>query len=404
MEKPVQKPKVVHELEISYGTVYGYEEAIAVLECLQNLAPSCGKKVKQFEEDFAQYCGVRYALAVTNATSGLTLTGIATGIQPGDEVITTPVTWVSTAMAYSALGAKIVFCDVDPRTLNLDPQQLEAKITRRTKAIVPVHLYGQCCEMDTIMAVAEKHNLVVIEDCAHNPGGEYKGKKSGALGHMGVFSFHQQKNMSTLGEGGMITTNSKEFYERVLSYRSLCCRSYDPKGKYLPVDEEKYPMNNEYWRLFFDDVGYNFRMTDAQGAVGLEQLKKLDRFNTRRIAIANRLTEKLQGIRGLTLPYVDPRGKHVFHLYVIQLEADFPMSKRDFMWTLYTQKGIKPWSNYMPVHLTDLYLREGHQKGECPVAEAALNKYVSLPIHPRLTDEAVDYLARSIREVAGAEL
>jgi len=404
MEKPVPKPKVVHELEISYGTAYGYEEAIAVLECLQNLAPSCGKKVKQFEEDFAQYCGVRYALAVTNATSGLTLTGIAAGIQPGDEVITTPVTWVSTAMAYSALGAKMVFCDVDPRTLNLDPQQLEAKITRRTKAIVPVHLYGQCCEMDAIMAVAEKHNLVVIEDCAHNPGSEFKGKKSGALGHMGVFSFHQQKNMSTLGEGGMITTDSKEFYERVLSYRSLCCRSYDPKGKYLPVDQEKYPMNNEYWRLFFDDVGYNFRMTDAQGAVGLEQLKKLDRFNTRRIAIANRLTEKLQGIRGLTLPYVDPRGKHVFHLYVIQLEADFPMSKRDFMWTLYTQKGIKPWSNYMPVHLTDPYLREGHQKGECPVAEAAVNKYVSLPIHPRLTDEAVDYLARSIREVAGAEL
>ena len=404
MEKPVPKPKVVHELEISYGTAYGYEEAIAVLECLQNLAPSCGKKVKQFEEDFAQYCGVRYALAVTNATSGLTLTGIAAGIQPGDEVITTPVTWVSTAMAYSALGAKMVFCDVDPRTLNLDPQQLEAKITRRTKAIVPVHLYGQCCEMDAIMAVSEKHNLVVIEDCAHNPGGEYKGKKSGALGHMGVFSFHQQKNMSTLGEGGMITTDSKEFYERVLSYRSLCCRSYDPKGKYLPVDQEKYPMNNEYWRLFFDDVGYNFRMTDAQGAVGLEQLKKLDRFNTRRIAIANRLTEKLQGIRGLTLPYVDPRGKHVFHLYVIQLEADFPMSKRDFMWTLYTQKGIKPWSNYMPVHLTDPYLREGHQKGECPVAEAAVNKYVSLPIHPRLTDEAVDYLARSIREVAGVEL
>jgi len=404
MEKPVPKPKVVHELEISYGTAYGYEEAIAVLECLQNLAPSCGKKVKQFEEDFAQYCGVRYALAVTNATSGLTLTGIAAGIQPGDEVITTPVTWVSTAMAYSALGAKMVFCDVDPRTLNLDPQQLEAKITRRTKAIVPVHLYGQCCEMDAIMAVAEKHNLVVIEDCAHNPGGEYQGKKSGALGHMGAFSFHQQKNMSTLGEGGMITTDRKEFYERVLSYRSLCCRSYDPKGKYLPVDQEKYPMNNEYWRLFFDDVGYNFRMTDAQGAVGLEQLKKLDRFNTRRIAIANRLTEKLQGIRGLTLPYVDPRGKHVFHLYVIQLEADFPMSKRDFMWTLYTQKGIKPWSNYMPVHLTDPYLREGHQKGECPVAEAAVNKYVSLPIHPRLTDEAVDYLARSIREVAGVEL
>jgi perosamine synthetase len=397
----MDKPKVLHELEISYGTAYGYEEAIAVMECLQNLGPSCGKKVKQFEEAFAQYCGVRYALAVSNASVGLTLAGIAAGVGPGDEVITTPVTWVSTAMAYSALGAKIVFCDVDSRTLNLDPRELEAKITPRTKAIVPVHLAGQCCEMDAIMAVAEKHNLAVIEDSAHNPGGEYQGRKSGALGHLGVFSFHQQKNMSTLGEGGLVTTNTKEFYERVLSYRSLCCRSYDPKGKYLPVDEVKHPMNNEYWRLYFDDIGYNYRMTDAQGAVGLEQLKKLEGFNARRIALANRLTEKLQGIRGLTLPYVDPRGKHVFHFYVVQLEADFPLSKRDFMWTLYSQKGIKPWSHYMPVHLTDPYLREGHQAGECPVAEAAFKKYVSLPIHPRLTFEAIDYMAGSIRELAG---
>ena len=394
------KPAVKYELEIAFGNIYGVEETAAVSETLKAMAPSCGKKVKQFEDEFARYCGVQYALAVTNATSGLMLAGIAADIQPGDEVITTPITWVSTAMAYSALGARVVFCDVDPRTLNLNPQKLEEKITPRTKAIIPVHLYGQCCEMDAIMRVAEKHNLVVIEDCAHNPGGEYQGKKSGALGHIGVFSFHQQKNISTLGEGGMITTDRKEFYERVLSYRSLCCRSYDPKGKYLPIDEEKYPMNDEYWRLFFDDVGYNFRMTDIQGAVGVEQLKKLDGFNNRRIAIANRLTEKLQGIRGLTLPYVDPRGKHVFHLYVIQLEPDFPLDKRGFMWTLYSEMGIKSWSNYMPVHLIDPYRGEGHQEGECPVAEAAFKKYVSLPIHPRLTDDAVDYLARSILEIS----
>ena len=394
------KPKVKYELEVSFGTIYGTEEATALGEVLKNMAPSCGKMVKQFEDEFAHYCGVRSALAVTNATSGLTLGGIAAGIKPGDEVITTPITWVSTAMAFSALGARMVFCDVDARTLNLDPRKLEEKITPRTKAIVPVHLYGQCCEMDAIMQVAEKYNLTVIEDCAHNPGGEYNGKKSGALGHIGVFSFHQQKNMSTLGEGGMVTTRSKESYERVLSYRSLCCRSYDPKGKYLAIDEEKYPMNDEYWRVYFDDVGYNFRMTDAQGAVGLEQLKKLDGFNARRIEIANHLTEKLQGIRGLTLPFVDPRGKHVFHLYVIQLEPEFPVSKREFMWTLYSEMGIKPWSNYTPVHLTDPYRREGHQEGECPVAEAAFKKYVSLPIHPRLTDEAVDYMADSIRKLS----
>jgi perosamine synthetase len=394
------KPNVKYELEAAFGNIYGNEEAAALNEVLKNNAPSCGKMVKQFEEEFARYCGVPYALAVTNATSGLMLAGIAAGIKPGDEVITTPTTWVSTAMAFSTLGAKMVFCDVDARTLNLDAKKLEAKITPRTKVIVPVHLYGQCCEMDAIMRVAEKHNLIVVEDCAHNPGGEYNGRKSGSLGHIGVFSFHQQKNMSTLGEGGMVTTSSKEFYERVLSFRSLCCRSYDPKGKYLPVDENKYPMNDEYWRLFFDDFGYNFRMTDAQGAVGLEQLKKLDGFNARRINIATLLNEKLQGIRGLTLPYVDPRGKHVFHLYVIQLESEFPLGKRDFMWTLYSEMGIKPWSNYMPVHLTDPYKREGHQEGECPVAEEAYKKYVSLPIHPRMTDEAVDYLADSVRKLS----
>lgn len=394
------KPKIKHELEVAYGTIYGYEEAIALLECLKNLAPSCGKKVKQFEDQFAAYCGTKYALTVTSATTGLTLAGIAAGINPADEVITTPISWIATATAFSALGANIVFCDVNPRTLNLDPDKLEEKITSKTKAIVLVHLYGQCCEMDKIMEIANRHGVTVIEDCAHNPGGEYNGRKSGSLGHMGVFSFHQQKNMSTLGEGGMVTTDSRELYERVLSYRSLCCRIYGESDKYLSIDEEKYPMNKEYWRLYFDDIGYNFRMTDAQAAVGIEQLKKLDYHNEKRIALANRLTEKLQGIKGVTLPYVDPKGKHVFHIYMIQLEKDFPLSKTDFMWKLYTSKGIKAWSHYMPIHLTHPYLAQGHKEGECPVAEEAFKKYVTLPIHPRLTVEAIDYMADCIRELA----
>jgi perosamine synthetase len=254
--------------------------------------------------------------------------------------------------------------------------------------------------MDKIMEIARRHNLVVIEDCAHNPGGEYNGVRSGALGHMGVFSFHQQKNMSTLGEGGFVTTSDKEFYERMLSYRSLCCRIYGESDKYLSIDENQFPMGKEYWKLSFDDIGFNFRMTDAQAAVGIEQLKKLDKHNQRRIELANRLTEKLSGIQGLTLPYVDPHGKHVFHLYVIQLEKDFPLNKTDFMWKLYTEKNIKVWSHYMPIHLTKPYLAQGHEAGECPVAEAAFEKYVSLPIHPRLTDEAIDYMAESILEIS----
>jgi perosamine synthetase len=396
----MDKPKVKYELEVAYGTTYGFEEAAALMEVLKNLAPSCGKKVKQFEDEFAAYCGARYGLAVTSATTGLTLAGIAAGVKPGDEVITTPISWISTASAFSALGAEMVFCDVNPRTLCLDPNRLESRITKKTKAIVPVHLYGQCCEMDKIMEIANRHNLVVIEDCAHNPGGDYNGVKSGALGHMGVFSFHQQKNMSTLGEGGFVTTSSKAFFESILSYRSLCARTYGQSDKYLSIDESKYPMGKEYWKLFFDDIGYNFRMTDAQAAVGLEQLKKLEKHNQRRIELANRLTEKLQGIPGLTLPYIDPKGRHVFHLYLVLVEKDFPLNKTDFMYEMYYNKGIKVWSHYMPIHLTHPYLDQGHEQGECPVAEDAFTKYVSLPIHPRLTDEAVDYMADSIRALA----
>lgn len=396
------KPNIMYELEVAYGTDYSFEEAQALMGVLMDRAPSCGKKVKQFEDEFAAYCGTKYALAVTSATTGLTLAGIAAGVQPGDEVITTPISWISTASAFSALGANVVFSDVDSRTLNLDPGKLEEMITPRTKAIVPVHLYGQCCEMDRILQISEKYGIPVIEDCAHNPGGEYKGKKAGTLGHMGVFSFHQQKNMSTLGEGGLVTTNSREFFEKVLSYRSLCCRIYGPSDKYLSVDEEKYPMGKEYWKLYFDDIGFNYRMTDAQAAVGIEQLKKLDGFNARRIRLANRLTEKLQGVRGLTLPYVNPDGTHVFHLYMIMLDKEFPMNKADFMWEMYTGKGIKAWSHYMPIHLTHPYKAGGHREGECPVAEEAFMKYVTLPIHPRLTEEAIDHMARSIRELANS--
>jgi perosamine synthetase len=396
----MEKPKIKYELEISHGSIYGVEEAAALMEVLKASAPSCGKKVKQFEEAFAAYCGVKYALSCTSATTGLTLAGIACGVGPGTEVITTPLSWIATASAFSTLGAKLLFCDVDPRTLNLDPDKLEALISPRTKAIVPVHLAGQCCAMDRIMAIAQKHGVAVIEDCAHTPGAEYLGRKAGSLGTLGVFSFHQQKNMCTLGEGGMVTTDSRELYERVLSYRSLCCRIYGGSDKYLPIDEKKHPMGKEFWRLQFDDIGYNFRMIDAQAAVGLEQLKKLDRFNAKRVELAASLTEKLRGVPGIVLPWVDPKGRHIFHFYVLQLTDQHPLSKAEFMWELYTKKGIKPWNHYMPIHLSEPYRAQGHREGECPVAEKAHDYFVSLPIHPRLTEEALDYMAGCVAELS----
>lgn len=396
----MELPKPKFELEFSHGSIYGEEEKAAVLEVLEASAPSCGARVQEFEQAFASYCGAQYGLAVSSATAGLSLALIAAGVGPGDEVITTPISWISTANAASALGAKVVFADVDSCTLNLDPKSVANKITGRTKVILPVHLYGQCCDMDALNALARPRGIVVVEDAAHAVGAEYNGRKAGVLGDIGVFSFHQQKNMVTLGEGGMITTSNKALFESMLSHRSLCCRSYDPKGKYLAIDEAAQPMGKRYWHLEFDGIGFNYRMTEMQAAVGLVQLRKLDSLNARRIEIAGKYTEGLRAIKGLGLPCVSRDSKHVFHVYRLLLGADFRLNKEDFMWELYTRKQIKAWSHYMPIHLTAIYRSLGHHEGECPVAEAMFERYVSLPIHPRMTEESIDYVINSIRELA----
>ncbi len=393
-------PKAIFELEFGHGSIYGDEEKAAVLEVLEASAPSCGPKVKEFEEAFAEYCGTRYGLAVTSATTGLELAMIATNVGPGDEVITTPVSWISTASVITDRGAKVVFADVDPQTLNLDPASVATKITARTKVILPVHLYGQCCEMDALRELAQPQGIALVEDAAHAAGAEYKGKKAGSLGDIAVFSFHQQKNMVTLGEGGMVTTSNTEFYERMLSYRSLCCRTYDPKGKYLAIDEAEQPMGKRYWYLEFDGIGFNYRMTDMQAAVGVVQLRKLDALNARRMEIAEQYTRGLAGIRGLDLLCREPNRKHAFYIFGVFIRPDFSLSKEEFMWDLYTKKGIKVWSHYMPIHLSKVYRMLGHTDGECPVAEELFHQYVSIPIHPRMTDEAVQYVIDSIKEIA----
>src|SRR6266851_1014194 len=392
--------QAIHELEFGHGSCYGKEEQDVLLEVLRANAPSCGPWVRRFEEEFAKYCGTQYGLAVTSGTTGLHLAMIAAGVGPGDEVITTPISWIATANAAAVLGANVVFADVNPRTLNLDPASVEKKITTRTKAILPVHLYGQCSDMDALNELARPRKIRVVEDAAHAVGAEYKGRKAGSLGDLGVFSFHQQKNIVTLGEGGLITTNDKSLYERMLSYRSLCCRTYDPKGKYLPLDESVHPMGKRYWYVDFDEVGFNYRMTDAQAAVGAVQLRKLDSLNSRRIEIAKKYSDGLLGIHGLTLPFISPENKHVFHAYVVLLENSFSRSKEDFMWELYTSKRVKVWSHYMPIHLTTAYRNLGHEPGECPIAEELFEKYVSIPIHPRMTDEVVQYVIDSVREVS----
>jgi dTDP-4-amino-4,6-dideoxygalactose transaminase len=393
-------PKAVHELEFNHGAMYGPEESAALERVLKASAPSCGAEVKAFELAFAAYSGTRFGLAVTSATTGLELAMIACAVGPGDEVITTPLSWISTANAIAARGANVVFADVDPTTLNLDPADVARKITPRTKAILPVHLYGQCCDMDPIVALARERGIRVVEDCAHAAGATYRGRKAGSLGDIGVFSFHQQKNMTTLGEGGLVTTSDPRLYEQMLSYRSLCCLTYDPKGKYLPIDESLRPMGKRYWLLDFADVGYNYRMTDAQAAVGLVQLARLDAFNQRRREIAAHYHQRLSKVKGLGLLRTLPQCDHAYHVFCVLVQPDFKRNKDDFMWELYTGRKIKVWSHYMPIHLTTAYRNRGHREGECPRAEALFHQYVSLPIHPRLTDEAIEYLLSSIEGLA----
>jgi perosamine synthetase len=393
-------PEPLYDLEYGHGSEYGPEEEAAVLALLRAGSPQAARPVEQFEEAFAAYCGVPHGVAASSGTAALQLALTAAGVRPGDEVITTPLSWLSTASAATTQGASVVFADVDPRTFTLDPDAVARKLTPRTKAIIAVHLYGQCCDMDALLELARPRGIVVVEDCAHAPGAEYKGRKAGSMGDIGIYSFGQQKNMGTFGEGGMAVTCDAGLAERMRSYRWLCCRGYDPQGKYGKLDETERPMGKAYWRLEFDDAGYNFRMTGLHAAIGLAQLRKLDELNARRIRIAAEYSERLAGVPGLTVPYVEPWAKHVFHIYCVLLDREFGMSKEDFMWELATRKRIRPWSHYMPIHLTAAYRKHGHREGECPAAEGLFDRHVSLPIHPRLKPEAVEYLTRSVRELA----
>jgi len=393
-------PQIKYDLQIKFGSEYGPEEERAVLEVLRKGAPTSGNACIQFEKDFAEYCGTRHARVVTNGTAALFLSLVALDVKPGDRVLTTPVTWIATAAVGATLGAEVDFVDIDPVTYNLDPNLLEEKLTPNTKAVLPVHMYGQCCDMDPILDLAKKHRFAVVEDACHALGGEYKGRKTGSMGATGCFSFHEQKNISTLGEGGIIVTDDPALFERIALYRSHCVRVYGKSTKYCSLDEKKVPMGKRFWWQDFEDVGYNFRMTDIQAAVGIEQLKKLDRFNQIRIDNAAYLTQGLKDVPGLTLPTTAPGCKHVFHLYPVQIHAEeYGMNKDDFVYAMLHERGIKVGTHYNPLTWSEAFQKRGFKRGMFPVADAFAERIVTLPINPRQTREALDYLIESVRDL-----
>jgi dTDP-4-amino-4,6-dideoxygalactose transaminase len=390
--------KIKFDLEIKFGTQYGREEEEAVIKVLRNNAPTSGNECIAFENSYAEYSGVKHARVVNNGTAALFLSMIGIGLRPGDKVLTTPVTWIATAAAPATLGAEVDFVDIDPLTHNLDPNQLEDKLTPETKVVIPVHLYGQVCEMDEIMALSEKHHFAVVEDASNAIGAEYKGKKAGTFGTTGCFSFHEQKNISTLGEGGIILTNDSAVFERISLYRSHCTRVHGVSTKYCTLDAEKFPEGKKFWWQDFDDCGYNFRMTDIQAAVGIEQLKKVDQLNQRRIDNADYITHALEGVPGLTLPTVKPYNKHVFHLYPVMIDSkEFGMNKEDFIYDLLNKYGIKVGFHYIPLHYSTAFKSRGFKKGQFPNAEKLGDQLVTLPINPRQTEEALEYLVNSIK-------
>lgn len=393
-------PPVKHDLQTRFGSVYGDEERDAMLECLSRDAPTSNISVMEFEQRFAGYCGVKHAVATSNGTAALFLSFKALGISPRDEVITTPITWIATAATAATLGARIRFCDVDPATMNMDPTHLESLITRNTKAICPVHLYGQPVDMDRINGIASSHGISVVEDAAHAPGAAYKDKKTGALGTIGCFSFHEQKNMSTLGEGGMVTTDDGDLYKRIRSYKSHCARVIGPSTKYLSFPDEiagKALSSKQHWFQDFDDCGYNFRMADMPAAVGIVQLKRLDGLNKKRIAIARKLDDTLQQIDGLTPLSTMQGATHVYHLYPVLLDREKTgMGRDEFIHEMRAKKGVKVGVHYMPLVQTTAFTSRGHDQTECPVAVSKWPRLATLPIHPRMEDAHVDYLIDAV--------
>ena len=349
----------------------GDEEKQAVMEVLNSGMLAQGPRVKAFEEGFAKMCGVDHAIATSSGTTALHLAMLAHGLSNGDEVITSAFTFIASANSVLYAGARPVFVDIDPQTFNLDVSQIVAAITPRTKAILPVHLYGLACDMDPIMSIAEKHGLVVIEDACQSHGAMYKGQKVGSFG-TGTFSLYPTKNM-TSGEGGMITTN-----DSVIDEKSRVIRQHGMRVRY-----------------YHDELGYNFRMTDVHAAIGLAQLNKLDKFNTQRQANAKFMSENLKGV---VTPYIPDEQTHVFHQYTIRV----PDGKRDALRTHLQENGVGSEVYYpVPIHQQTFYVNDLGYKDSLPETEKAALEVLSLPVHAGLSSSDLETIVAAVNEFMG---
>jgi dTDP-4-amino-4,6-dideoxygalactose transaminase len=346
----------------------GPDEKQAVMDVLDSGIIAQGPRTKAFEDAFAAMCGTKYAVATSSGTTALHIAMLAHKIGKGDEVITSAFTFIASANSALYVDARPVFIDIDPRTFNLDVSKIEAAITPRTKAIMPVHLFGLACDMDAILAIAKKHNLVIIEDACQSHGGLYKGKKLGSFG-TGTFSLYPTKNI-TSGEGGMITTNDDEINEH-----SRVIRNHGMRRRY-----------------YHDELGYNLRMTDIHAAIGLAQIAKLDKFNAKRRDNAAFYDAHLKGV---TTPFVPEGIEHVYHQYTVRV----PGGKRDALRTFLQENEIGSEVYYpVPIHKQSFYISELGYKDSLPETEKAAEEVLSLPVHPGLSQDDIEKVAAKINE------
>ena len=342
----------------------------AIARTIDQCSFCLGPDVTQFEKDFARFVGAEHCVGFNSGTSALHVAMLLLGVGPGDEVITTPFTFVATSWAISYVGAKPVYVDIDDATFNLDPKLIERAITRRTKAVMPVHLYGHPFDVDAILAVCRKHKLPLVEDAAQAHGAKYKGKIVGTFGEISCFSFYPGKNLGACGEGGALVTNNAAFAARARSLRE----------------------HGSTVRYYHDEIGYNYRMEGIQGATLGVKLKHLTKWTNERRRVAHRYHELLSDTP-LQLPREADYAQSAWHLYVVR------HPRRDDLKKYLEANGIGCALHYpMPLHLQKCYANLGHKPGDFPVAEKAARECLSLPIYPELTDEQIQRVADVIKD------
>ena len=341
-----------------------------------------GPFLKKFEKNIGKFVGSKYSAGVGNATQALHLSVNSIGIGVGDEVLVPTFTFAATANAVNYCGGTPILVDVDPDTFNISPKSIIKKITKNTKAIIPVHYGGQSCDMDEIISIAKKHNLFIIEDCAHSLGSTFKNKKCGSMGTAGCFSFYPTKVITT-GEGGMVTTNDNAIYKRVTLLRSqgLSVSAHDREKK-------------SQWKYDILDVGYNYRLDEIRASLGLSQFQRINKINEMRIKIAQKYDQLIGRIKGITTPYKKSNRNHIYHLYTIKIEKDYPLT-RDELFKKLSKNGIGTSVQYYPLHLMS-YNKKKYDPRDFPNANILKDQVICLPIYPKMSMKQIEYVVSNL--------